>query len=220
MHVTVKNLKEIIDEINKKINDLNYINYNPNIIAVTKTFNIEIIEPLIEHGHIHFGENKIQEAIIKWSETKKKNKFIKLHMIGKLQTNKVKDALKIFDFIHSVDSEKLANKISNEQKKIIAKPKIFIQINIGEESQKSGINPNSIIEFYKYCKSLDLDVIGTMCIPPINQEPSTYFKKMFDINNNLKIQELSMGMSSDYLLALANKSTYLRIGSKIFGQRN
>ena len=220
MHVTVKNLKEIIDEINKKINDLNYINYNPNIIAVTKTFNIEIIEPLIENGHIHFGENKIQEAIIKWSETKKKNKFIKLHMIGKLQTNKVKDALKIFDFIHSVDSEKLAKKISNEQKKINSKPKIFIQINIGEESQKSGINPKNIIEFYKYCKSLDLDVIGTMCIPPINQEPSTYFKKMLDINNNLKIQELSMGMSSDYLLALASKSTYLRIGSKIFGQRN
>ena len=141
-------------------------------------------------------------------------------MIGKLQTNKVKDALKIFNFIHSVDSEKLANKISNEQKKIITKPKIFIQINIGEESQKSGINAKNIIEFYKYCKSLDLDVIGTMCIPPINQEPSTYFNKMLDINNNLKIQELSMGMSSDYLLALASKSTYLRIGSKIFGERN
>ena len=220
MHLTVKNLKEIIDEINKKINNLNYTNYNPNIIAVTKTFNLEKIEPLIEYGHIHFGENKVQETTNKWSETKKINKLIKLHMIGKLQTNKVKDALKIFDFIHSVDTEKLANKISNEQKKINVRPKIFIQINFGKESQKSGINPKNISEFYRFCKSLDLDVIGTMCIPPINQEPSTYFKKMLDINNNLNIQELSMGMSSDYLLALENKSTFLRIGSKIFGQRN
>ena len=220
MHLTVKNLKEIIDEINKKINNLNYTNYNPNIIAVTKTFNLEKIEPLIEYGHIHFGENKVQETTNKWSETKKINKLIKLHMIGKLQTNKVKDALKIFDFIHSVDTEKLANKISNEQKKINVRPKIFIQINFGKESQKSGINSKNISEFYRFCKSLDLDVIGTMCIPPINQEPSTYFKKMLDINNNLNIQELSMGMSSDYLLALENKSTFLRIGSKIFGQRN
>ena len=218
--MTVKNLKEIIDEINKKINNLNYTNYNPNIIAVTKTFNLEKIEPLIEYGHIHFGENKVQETTNKWSETKKINKLIKLHMIGKLQTNKVKDALKIFDFIHSVDTEKLANKISNEQKKINVRPKIFIQINFGKESQKSGINPKNISEFYRFCKSLDLDVIGTMCIPPINQEPSTYFKQMLDINNNLNIQELSMGMSSDYLLALENKSTFIRIGSKIFGQRN
>ena len=199
--------------------ELKYENRIPKIIAVSKTFKIDHIFPLIDYGHIDYGENKVQEAIEKWSDIKIKNSKIKLHLIGKLQTNKVKDALKIFDFIHSVDSEKLANKISNEQKKIIAKPKIFIQINIGEESQKSGINPKNINEFYKYCKSLDLDVIGTMCIPPINQEPSTYFKKMFDINNNLKIQELSMGMSSDYLLALDNKSTYLRIGSKIFGQR-
>ncbi len=220
MHETIKNLKEITDEINKKINNLNYTNYYPNIIAVTKTFNLEIIEPLIKYGHIHFGENKVQEAISKWSETKKDNKIIKLHMIGKLQTNKVKDALKIFDFIHSVDTEKLAYKISNEQKKINLKPKIFIQINLGEESQKSGINPNNINEFYKFCKSIELDVVGTMCIPPINKEPSIYFKKMLDINNNLNIQELSMGMSSDYLLALINKSTYLRIGSKIFGKRN
>ena len=219
MHETVKNLKEIFDEINKKINNLNYTNYNPNTIAVTKTFNLEIIEPLIEYGHTHFGENKVQEAISKWLETKKNNKLIKLHMIGKLQTNKVKDALKVFDFIHSVDTEKLAQKISNEQKKINLRPKIFIQINLGEETQKSGINYNNIKEFYKFCKSIDLDVIGTMCIPPINKEPSIYFKKMLDINNNLNIKELSMGMSSDYLLALENKSTYLRIGSKIFGKR-
>ena len=220
MHETIKNLKEIIDEINKKIDNLNYKNYEPNIIAVSKTFNLEKIEPLIEFGHIHFGENKVQEAKNKWSEIIKINKSIKLHMIGKLQTNKIKDALKIFDFIHSVDSEKLAKKISNEQKKINLIPKIFLQINVGEESQKSGINVKNINEFYKFCKSIDLNVIGIMCIPPINHQPSIYFKKMLDISNELNIGELSMGMSSDYLLALENKSTFLRIGSKIFGQRN
>ena len=214
MHNIVQNLKNI----ENNLSNLN-IDKLPKIIAVSKTFKIDKILPLIEHGHIHFGENKVQESIDKWTEIKSKNSNIKLHMIGKLQTNKVKDALKVFDFIHSVDTVKLAQKISNEQKKITLRPKIFIQINLGEETQKSGINYNNIKEFYKFCKSIDLDVIGTMCIPPINKEPSIYFKKMLDINNNLNIKELSMGMSSDYLLALENKSTYLSIGSKIFGKR-
>jgi len=178
------------------------------------------IMPLIENDHINFGENKVQEAIEKWSEIKKNKKNIKLHMVGKLQTNKVKSALEIFDYIHSLDNIKLATKISNEQKKFIIKPKIFIQINIGNEAQKSGVNKSNILDFYNACKNLNLDIIGTMCLPPIKQDPNFFFSDMKKINTDLNLKEISMGMSEDYMEAIKHSSTYLRIGSKIFGQRN
>ena len=219
MHKTVQNLIDIKNEIDEKINELNFLNYNPKIIAVTKTFNLEQIQPLLQYGHIHYGENKVQEATKKWIDVKK-NKLIKLHMIGKLQTNKVKDAIKIFDFIHSVDSEKLAKKISDEQIKLGLKPKIFIQINLGKEKQKSGINLENFKDFYNFCISEGLDIIGTMCIPPLKNNVSKYFLKMKDLNFKNNLNELSMGMSLDYLVALKFKSTYLRIGTKIFGERN
>ena len=176
--------------------------------------------PLIESGHTDFGENKVQEASNKWSEIKLKNNILKLHLIGKLQTNKVKIAIKLFDFIHSLDSEKLAIKISEEQIKQNIKPKIFIQINLGNEDQKSGIQKNNLLEFYKYCIRLNLDIVGTMCLPPINEDSSKYFSEMLSYNNKLNLKELSMGMSSDYLKAIEYNATYLRIGSEIFGPRN
>ena len=191
----------------------------PKIIAVSKTFPIENILPLVEYGHIHYGENKVQEALDKWSDIKSQNDRIKLHLIGKLQTNKVKFALKIFDYIHSLDSEKLANKIADEQAKQGKKPKIFIQVNIGDEEQKSGINKERLDDFYKFCKNLNLDVIGTMCIPPNDQNTKKYFVEMNKINQELNFKELSMGMSGDYLEAVKNSATYVRVGSKIFGSR-
>ena len=191
----------------------------PKIIAVSKTFPIENILPLVEYGHIHYGENKVQEALDKWSDIKSQNDRIKLHLIGKLQTNKVKFALKIFDYIHSLDSEKLANKIADEQAKQGKKPKIFIQVNIGNEEQKSGINKERLDDFYKFCKNLNLDVIGTMCIPPNDQNTEKYFFEMNKINQELNFKELSMGMSGDYLEAVKNNATYVRVGSKIFGSR-
>ena len=215
MHDTVKNLINIKEEIK-----LNNKSYTPKIIAVSKTFKIDHILPLIEHGHFQFGENKVQEALEKWSEIKSKNTKIQLHMVGKLQSNKVKHALKIFDYIHSLDSMKLANKISTEQKKINKKPKIFIQINIGNESQKSGIMINEFESFFEYCKKLELEIIGTMCLPPDEKDPNIYFSKMKELNDRFNISELSMGMSNDYIIATNYMSTYLRIGSKIFGQRN
>ena len=215
MHDTVKNLINIKEEIK-----LNNKSYTPKIIAVSKTFKIDHILPLIEHGHFQFGENKVQEALEKWPEIKSKNTKIQLHMVGKLQSNKVKHALKIFDYIHSLDSMKLANKISTEQKKINKKPKIFIQINIGNESQKSGIMINEFEPFYEYCKKLELETIGTMCLPPDEKDPNIYFSKMKELNDRFNISELSMGMSNDYIVATNYMSTYLRIGSKIFGQRN
>tara|TARA_B100000965_G_C19550134_1_gene739630 strand:- start:924 stop:1571 length:648 start_codon:yes stop_codon:yes gene_type:complete len=214
MHDTVKNLIHIKEEIK-----LNNKSYDPKIIAVSKTFKIDHILPLIEHGHFQFGENKVQEALEKWPEIKSKNTKIQLHMVGKLQSNKVKHALKIFDYIHSLDSMKLANKISTEQKKINKKPKIFIQINIGNESQKSGIMINEFEQFYEYCKKLELEIIGTMCLPPDEKDPNIYFSKMKELNDRFNISELSMGMSNDYIIATNYMSTYLRIGSKIFGQR-
>ena len=176
--------------------------------------------PLIEYGHLDYGENKVQEAIDKWSEIKIKKPQIKLHLIGKLQTNKVKLAIRIFDYIHSVDSIKLAKKIYDEQKKQNKKVKIFIQVNIGSEEQKSGIDVNKIEELLNFCKELELDVIGLMCIPPINKDSSKYFQKMSLLKNDFNLQQLSMGMSSDYLDAIKNNATYLRIGSSIFGKRN
>ena len=220
MHNVVTNLLSIESELKIKINNLNFINYNPTIVAVSKTFAMHDIIPLINHGHLHFGENKIQEAIEKWTTIKNDFKHIKLHMIGKLQSNKVKYAVSLFDYIHSLDNLKLAEKISKEQLKNKKKIKIFIQINIGNESQKNGIELNQIENFYKKCtEELNLDIVGLMCLPPNDDKSSVYFskmKKLSDINN---FKEISMGMSSDYLKAIESKSTFLRIGSKIFGSR-
>ena len=218
MHNTVKNLIYIEDLIKSKVNDEVGVKL-PKIIAVSKTFPIKNVLPLIEHGHLHYGENKVQEALDKWTEVKIKNTNIKLHLIGRLQTNKVKFALKIFDYIHSVDSEKLATKIANEQLKQDKKPKIFIQVNIGDEDQKSGVQKERLVDFYKYCKNLNLDIVGTMCIPPNDQNSENYFSEMIKINKNIDFKELSMGMSGDYLSAIKNNATYVRIGSKIFGNR-
>ena len=220
MHKTVQNLFNIKNQIKSKINELKYNNYDPKIIAVSKTFPISHIMPLIESGHTHFGENKVQEALEKWSEIKEKNKNLKLHMVGKLQTNKVKFALKIFDFIHSLDNLKLAKKISEEQKNFLNKPKIFIQINIGNEPQKSGLDKHQIEDFYNQCIKLDLNIVGTMCLPPIDIDPSIFFLEMKKITEILNLKEISMGMSEDYLKAIEHSSTYLRIGSKIFGPRS
>ena len=200
------------------MSDIDIINL-PKIVAVSKTFKIDKILPLIDHGHIDFGENKIQEAVDKWTNIRSNNSNIKLHMIGKLQSNKVKFAVKLFDYIHSVDSEKLAKKISDEQLKINKKIKIFLQVNIGGENQKSGINKKDINKLVSYCKKINLDLIGLMCIPPANIEPENYFNEMKQLNKYFDFVELSMGMSSDYVKAAKNFSTYVRIGSGIFGQR-
>ena len=218
MHHTVQNLIDIKNSIVNILKEQN-IKKIPKIIAVSKTFSLDKILPLIEHGHLDFGENKVQEAIDKWTEIKSKKSNIKLHMIGKLQTNKVKFAVKLFDYIHSVDSEKLVQKIFDEQNKINRKIKIFIQVNIGEENQKSGIDKNQLSNLINYCKKIDLEVIGLMCIPPANIESDKYFKEMNLLNNEFGFQELSMGMSSDYLKATENSASFLRIGSSIFGQR-
>ena len=218
MHNTVQNLIEITDEIKLNLRDSNIVNL-PKIIAVSKTFEIDKILPLIDYGHINYGENKIQEAIDKWTDIKSKNLNIKLHMIGKLQTNKVKYAVKLFDYIHSVDSAKLAKKISDEQQKIKKKLKIFIQVNIGNEQQKSGVKKNELGDLISYCKNVKLDVVGLMCLPPADVESSFYFKEMNLLNTNFGLPELSMGMSSDYIEASKNSSSYLRIGSSIFGKR-
>ena len=219
MHNTVKNLLDIENNIKVNLNNLK-INSYPKIIAVSKTFKLDKILPLIEHGHIDYGENKVQEAVEKWKEIKKINTNIQLHMIGKLQTNKVKFAVQLFDYIHSVDSQKLAEKIANEQLKLNKKIKIFLQVNIGDEDQKSGINKYKISELFTFCKEIKLDVMGLMCIPPADIDPTVYFKEMKELTNSLNFKELSMGMSSDYLKAAENSSTYLRIGSSIFGNRN
>ena len=220
-HESVNKLTLIKSEINKKILSLNLNDYFPNIIAVSKTFPLHIIEPLIQNGHTHFGENKVQEALTKWESTKQKNKELKLHMLGKLQTNKVKFAVGLFDYLHSVDNIKLAEKIANVQQKNNLKPKIFLQINIANEEQKSGVSLNNLKELYELSvKDFNLNVIGLMCLPPENKDPKEYFSKTKQLNDELKLGQLSMGMSSDYLKAIEFKSTYLRIGSKIFGERN
>jgi len=218
MHKIVSNFISIQDEIKSQIK-----NDDPNIdiIAVSKTFTIDHIKPLIDFGHIHFGENKVQEAIIKWKSIKELKPNIKLHLIGKLQSNKVKFAIPFFDYIHSLNNIKLANKIFDEEKKIKKKVKIFIQVNIDNEIQKNGIKKEDLVDFYSYCsKKLNLDIIGLMCIPPNNQNASDYFKEMKDLNLKVKLRHLSMGMSNDYLNAIQNGATFVRIGSKIFGSRN
>ncbi len=219
MHKTVQNLINIQNSIKSKIIELEYKDKIPKIIAVSKTFKINHISPLIDYGHIDYGENKVQEAVEKWSDIKNKNKNIKLHLIGKLQTNKVKFAVKLFDFIHSLDSEKLAKKIAEEQIRQGVRPKIFIQLNIGNETQKSGILKENLFEFYNFSKKIGLDIVGLMCIPPFDQNTSKYFSEMLDLNQKIKLKELSMGMSSDFLNAIKYRSTYLRIGTNIFGKR-
>ena len=218
MHNTVQKYKDIISAIDRKIEEQK-LNKTPKVIAVSKTFKLEKILPLIEYGHLDYGENKVQEAIDKWSSIKLKNQNIRLHLIGRLQTNKVKHAIKIFDYIHSLDSMKLAKKIADEQNKQNKKLKLFIQVNIGDEQQKSEINVNQIKDLIDFSKKLDLNVIGLMCIPPINEKPEKYFKEIKFLNKEFNLEEISMGMSSDYLKAVENSSTYLRIGSSIFGNR-
>ena len=213
MHNSINNLTLIKKEIQE-------INSICQLIVVTKTFGIEKIEPIIKTGHKHFGENKVQEALEKWTETKENNKDIKLHLIGKLQTNKVKFCLPLFDYIHGLDSIKLAEKIANEQVKKNFKPKIFIQINIGDEDQKGGVKQNELLDFYKkIIKEFDLDIIGLMCIPPFVSDTSTFFTKMKVLSEKINLKELSMGMSDDYIQAAKNSATFIRVGSKIMGKR-
>jgi len=216
LHKSINNLISVKKELEIKSS-----NQNVEIIAVSKTFPMYEILPLIEYGHQHFGENKVQEAINKWDELKNNNKNIKLHLIGKLQSNKAKDAVKIFDYIHSLDNIKLANKIAVEQKKINKNIKLFIQINIGNEAQKNGLRPEELKKFYNQCvNDLNLNIIGLMCIPPQTGNMRDYFNKMLELKNLVGLKDLSMGMSNDYLEAANCGASFLRIGSKIFGERN
>ena len=219
MHKSVQKYKDIISAIDIKLEEQK-INYTPKVIAVSKTFKLEKILPLIEYGHLDYGENKVQEAIDKWSEIKLKKQNINLHLIGKLQTNKVKHAIKIFDYIHSVDSMKLAKKIADEQNKQNKNLKLFIQVNIGDEDQKTGVKVEQIKDLLEFSKQLNLNIIGLMCIPPVDEKPDKYFKEIRLLSKKYNLQEISMGMSSDFLKAIENSSTYLRIGSSIFGQRS
>jgi len=220
MHSAIEQLNLIKIKVNNIINK-KQLKTDPKIIVVSKTFPLVKIKPLIESGHIHYGENRIQEAEEKWSQAKYEYSNIKLHMIGKLQTNKVKNALKLFDYIHSLDNEKLALKLSQGQKMLEKKIKFFIQVNLAEEKQKSGISLNKLNDFYDYCtKELFLNVVGLMCLPPIDSNSQKYFKILKDSSERLNLNELSMGMSSDYEEAILNNSTYLRIGTLILGKRN
>ena len=213
-------LIERYDKIKLHISSIN-TSKQPIIIAVSKTFSMEHIRPLIDHGHIHFGENKVQEALAKWIDTKKKDKNLKLHMIGKLQRNKAKDAVKLFDYIHSLDNQKLADTLAKHQSNLNKSLKYFIQVNIGNEMQKSGVAVNELDAFYNYCvKEVALNIIGLMVIPPDDDNTKKYFKSMSELKNSLALKELSMGMSSDYIEAVHCGATFLRIGSSIFGQRS
>ena len=221
MHNVVERLIAIRSEIKELLIKNNSQNIDLNIIIVCKTFSMDRILPLIETGHVHFGENKVPEAELKWKEIKKKHSNVRLHMVGKLQTNKVNTALKIFDYIHSVDNYKLAEKIVKCEKELDKKIKTFVQVNIGEESQKNGINPKNINQFVNYCRSsLSLNIIGLMCLPPINKNPEKYFLYLNQLRNQTGLCHLSMGMSNDYQIATKCGSTFLRIGSKILGERN
>ena len=221
MHNVVERLMAIQSEIKELLIKNNSQNRDPNIIIVCKTFSMDKILPLIDAGHVHFGENKVQEAELKWKEVKKKHSNIKLHMVGKLQTNKVKAALNIFDYIHSVDNYRLGEKIVKYEKELNKKVKTFVQVNVGEESQKGGISPKNVNQFVDYCKnSLSLNIIGLMCLPPINDNPEKYFLHLNKLRNQTDLCHLSMGMSNDYQTAIKCGSTFLRIGSKILGERN
>ena len=219
MHHTIKNILELKNNIKQKISELKYSNYEPNIIAVSKTFPIDNIKPLIEHNHQHFGENKVQEALFKWKEVKNSNVDIKLHMLGKLQTNKVKQAVEIFDYIHSVDTIRLANKIADEQAKQKKDLKIFLQVNIGDENQKNGVSLNDVNKLAEETLQINLKVIGLMCLPPINEPATKYFSLIKNKNDELNFKDLSLGMSNDYMDALNFRTSFIRIGTKIFGQR-
>ena len=209
-------MHNIIDNLILINKEISAINSDTKIIAVSKTFPIEHIQPAIDHGHLHFGENKVQEALEKWAKVKEKNNSLKIHLIGKLQTNKVKFCLPLFDYIHSLDNIRLAEKIANEQVKKKFKPKIFIQVNIGDEGQKNGIALNELDNFYETAKNFDLDIIGLMCIPPFVDHTEVYFKKMVQLKNKINLNDLSMGMSNDYLKAAKNSSTYVRIGCLLY----
>ena len=220
MHSVLEKLNSFKNKVNDIV-DKKQLKTNPEIIVVTKTFPFSNIEPLLNSGHIHFGENKVQEAENKWSKIKKDNKNIQLHMVGGLQSNKAKKAVMLFDYIHSLDNDRLAMKISEYQKELNKKTKLFIQINIGDEKQKSGIKLNLLDEFYNYCtKELSLNIIGLMCLPPMENDSNKYFKSLFETAIKLNLKELSMGMSSDYESAILNNSTFLRIGTLIMGNRN
>ena len=210
--------------VRNKVNDIinkKQLKTDPKIIVVTKTFPLDKIIPLLKNGHIHYGENKIQEAEDKWNETKNHYKNLKLHMIGKLQTNKAKKAVKLFDYIHSLDNDKLASKLSHYQKELSKKIKLFIQVNLGNDKHKSGVMLNELNNFYNFCtKDLSLTVIGLMCLPPIDSNSEEYFKLLKKTAETLNLNELSMGMSSDFEQAVLNGSTYLRLGTLILGKRN
>jgi len=221
MHNVVERLIAIQSEIKELLIKSNSKNRDPNIIIVCKTFSMDKILPLIDVGHVHFGENKVQEAESKWKEVKEKHPNIKLHMVGRLQTNKVKAALNIFDYIHSVDNYKLGERIVKYEKELNKEIKAFAQVNVGEESQKSGINPKNVNQFVNHCKnSLCLNIIGLMCLPPINDNPEKYFLHLNQLRDQTDLCHLSMGMSSDYQIATKCGSTFLRIGSKILGEKN
>ena len=215
-------MSALIDRLNKVKSNITSVNpiQKVNIIAVSKTFTLERINPLIKHGHQHFGENKVQEALSKWLELKRENQNLKLHMIGKLQSNKAKDAVKLFDYIHSVDSQKLADSLAKHQLNLKKNLKYFIQVNIGNEIQKSGISVNELDPLYNYCKNeINLNIIGLMVIPPNDNNPEKYFKSLNELNRSLALKELSMGMSADYMKAVDHGSTFVRVGSSIFGER-
>jgi hypothetical protein len=221
MHNVVERLRVIQSEIKELLIKNNSQNKDLNIIIICKTFSMDKILPLIDAGHVHFGENKVQEAESKWKEVKEKHPNIKLHMVGKLQTNKVKAALSVFDYIHSVDNYKLGEKIVKYEKELNKKIKTFVQVNVGEESQKSGISPKNVNQFVNHCKnSLSLNIIGLMCLPPIDDNPEKYFLRLNQLKNQTDLSHLSMGMSNDYQTAIKCGSTFLRIGSKILGERN
>ncbi len=219
MHSSVQKLNLVKNKINKII-DENKLENLPEIIAVSKTFTLAEITPLLDCGHIHFGENKIQEAEQKWKNVKNKYKNLKLHMVGKLQSNKAKKAVELFDYIHSLDNMKLALKISQCEKEFNKKIKLFIQVNLAEESQKSGIFLDNLNDFYNYCtKDLSLNIVGLMCIPPINSDSIKYFELLKKTSSKFNLKDLSMGMSSDFEQAILNGSTFLRLGTVIFGER-
>jgi pyridoxal phosphate enzyme (YggS family) len=220
MHTTLEKLSRVKNKVNEIISK-KQLKTNPKIVVVTKTFPLNKIIPLLENGHIHYGENKIQEAENKWIDTKNRYKNLQLHMIGKLQTNKAKKAVKLFNYIHSLDDDRLALKLSHHEKELNKKVKLFIQVNLAEEPQKSGIMFNDLNNFYNYCtKDLSLNVIGLMCMPPVDSNSQEYFKKLKKAAQQLNLEDLSMGMSSDYEQAILSGSTYLRLGTTILGERN
>ena len=207
------------EKIKSKISSLNPVK-PVNIIAVSKTFTLDHINPLIRHGHLHFGENKVQEATAKWSDIKEKNRNLRLHMIGKLQSNKAKDAVKLFDYIHSVDNQKLADTLAKHQSNLNKNLNYFIQVNIGNEIQKSGIPVGELDAFYNYCvNEINLKILGLMVIPPVEPNAEKYFKSLAELNKTLALEHTSMGMSADYIEAVKHGSTFVRIGSSIFGSR-